>query len=139
MFAIIFGSISGCSLFHSSHYPQNPSIVGSTEVIFEIYVLFSVYSDWLRVNHLSFPKQRKGSGFLVISSRQKLAIQKFVKLNLNVLEERSKDNKVLHAENASKSRFVLAVQVFAVYNDSKGLNYFVITLRIDRLQAWKNS
>ena len=45
-------------------------VVGSTEVIFKKYVLFSVYSDWLRVNHLSFSKQRKGSGFLDIFSRQ---------------------------------------------------------------------
>ena len=40
--------------------------VGSTEVIFIIYLLFPVHSDWLRENHVSFSKQRKGSGFLDI-------------------------------------------------------------------------
>ena len=49
-------------------------IVGFTEMIFKIFVLFSVYSDWLRVNHLRFLKQRKGSDFLDIFSHQKLIV-----------------------------------------------------------------
>ena len=100
--------------FSSKLVPQpneEPRFVGSTEVIFMIFVLFSVYSDRLGVNHLSFSKQRKGSGFL--------------------------DNKVMHA-HSRKCRFVLAAQVFPVSVTQKGLNYFVITLRIDQLQACKN-
>ena len=111
-------------------------IVGSTEVIFMIFVLFIVYSDWLRVNHLSFPKQRKGSGFLDIFSRQKLVVRKFVKLNANVLREKIKGNKIIHAVNSRKCRFVLAAQVFAVSVTQKGFDYFVITL-IDQMQAYK--
>ena len=108
-------------------------------MIFKIFVLFSVYSDWLTVNHLSFPKQRKGSSFLDIFSRQELVVRKFVKSNANVLCEKSKENKVLHAVNSSKCRFVLAAQLFAVSVTQKGLDYFVITLRIDQLEAYKNS
>ena len=73
-----------------------------------------MYSDWLIVNHLSFPKQRKGSGLLDIFSRQKLVVRKFVKSNANVLQEKIKNNKVTHAVNSRKRRFVLAAQVFTV-------------------------
>ena len=113
-------------------------IVGSTEVIFKIFVLFSVYSDWLRVNHLSFPKQTKGSSFLDIFSRQKLVVRRFVKSNANVFEEECKVNKVMHAMNSSKYRFLLAAQMSAVSVTKKGLDYFVITLRIDHLRAHKD-
>ena len=113
-------------------------IVGSTEVILKIIVLLSVYSDWLRVNHLSFSKQRKGSGFLDTFSRQKLVVRKFVKSNANVLEEKSRENKVLHAVNSVQCRFVLAVQVFSVSVTQNSSDYFVIALRIDQLRAYKN-
>ena len=107
-------------------------------MILKIIVLLSVYSDWLRVNHLSFPKQRKGSGFLDTFSRQKLVVRKFVKSNANVLEEKSRENKVLHAVNSSKCRFVLAAQVFSVSVTQNSLDYFVIALRTDQLRAYKN-
>ena len=66
-------------------------------------------------------------------------MRKFVKWNANVLKEQRE--KVLHVVNSSKCQFVLAVQVFAVCVcvTQKGLDYFVITLRIDQLQAYKNS
>ena len=80
------------------------------------------------MNHLSFPKQTKGSGFLHIFSRQKLVVRKFIESNANVLEEKSRENNVLHAVNSSKCRFVLAVSM-----TQKGLDYFDITLRIDQL------
>ena len=41
----------------------------------------------------------------------------------------------MHAVNSSKCRFVLAAQVLAVYVTQKCLDYFVITPRIDQLQA----
>ena len=108
-------------------------VVGTMKVIFKIIVLFSVYSDWLRMNHLSFPKQRKGSGFLDIFSRQKLVVQNFVQSNANVVEEKSKKNKALHSMNSSKCQFVFAAQVFAVYITQKGLDYLVITKKINQL------
>ena len=38
--------------------------VGSTKVIFKTFLLFFVYSDWLRVNHLSVPNKEKEMVFL---------------------------------------------------------------------------
>ena len=112
-------------------------------MIFKIFVPFSVYSDWLRVNHLSFPNQSRGSGFLDIFSRQYPVVRKFVKSNMNVLKDKDKENKVLHAVNSSKCRFVLAAQVFwgvfAVSVTKKCLDYYVITPRVDQLQACRNS
>ena len=58
---------------------------------------------------------------------------------MNVLEEKRKENKVLPAVNLRKCQFVLAAQVFAVSVTQKSLDYFVITLRTDQLQAYKNS
>ena len=60
-------------------------------------------------------------------------------IECDVLEEKSKENKVLHGVNSSKCRFVIAAQVFAESVTQKGLDYFVMTLRIDQLQAYKNS
>ena len=39
-------------------------IVGSTEVIFKVFVLFSAYSDWLRVNHPASQNKEKEMVFL---------------------------------------------------------------------------
>ena len=41
--------------------------------------------------------------------------------------------------NLSKHQFALVVQMFAVSVTQKGLDNFVTTLRIDHLQAYKNS
>ena len=54
-------------------------------------------------------------------------------------KKKIKDNEVMHSVNSRKCRFVLAAQVFAVSVTKKDLDYFVITLRIDPLQAYKNS
>ena len=90
------------------------------------------------MNHLSFPKQRKGSGFLNIFSHQKLVVQKFIKSNANVLEEKSKENKVMHAASELGKMSMCtcsAAQVFVVSVTQKSLEYFVMTLIIDQLQA----
>ena len=56
--------------------------------------------------------------------RQKLVVRKFVKSNPNFLEEKSKENKVLHAVNLSKCRFVLAAQMFLSVTQKLYLVFF---------------
>ena len=51
----------------------------------------------------------------------------------------NKTVKILDAVNSSKFRCVLAAKMFAVSVTQKGLDYFVLTLRTDQLQAYKNS
>ena len=58
---------------------------------------------------------------------------------MNVLKEKSKENKGMHAMSLRKCRFLLAVQMFAVSVTQKGLDYFVLILRIDQLQAHSDS
>ena len=105
------------------------------EVIFKIFVLFSVYSDWMRVIISAFQNKGNEEVNLTFFSRQKLVVRKFIKSNANVLMEKSKElsSGCCHLEQMS------SVQVFALSVNQKGLDYFVITLRIHQLQAYKNS
>ena len=68
--------------------------------------------------------------------KKQILVRKFVKSNSNVLEDKIKENKVMHAVNSSNCRFVLEAQVFAVSVAQKVLDYFVITLRINQLEVY---
>ena len=85
------------------------------------------------MNYLSFLKQRKGSGFLDIFFAPEVGRSKIRQI------ERECSRREMHAVNLSKCWFVLEAQMFAVSVTQKGLDYFVITLRIDQLQAYKSS
>ena len=116
-------------------------IVGATEEIFEISLLFFVHYDWLRMNHLSFSKQRQESAFLDISNNAKifdLCTKPFENSsNRMQMFSKRKGREESPAGNSSEFRFVL-VGVCCIC-DSTCLDYFVIALKIDQLQAYKNS
>ena len=82
------------------------------EVIFKISVLFSAYFDWLEVNHLSFPKQRKGSGFLYIFRARNWSFEHSSKSNANILKEKSKGNLIKFCTREPEQMLIPGVDVY---------------------------